>query len=209
MNIDDLAQRCAEETEKFYRGQINDTQYCYELFRLALAEEISDAVTWVRQIYEPQMLKKIYGNSLFRYASESAEDIAHMGFIKCYLNLRRENFANYKDVAPILSYWHRCIWTTLREVAAPVNQTPEDNEGTQAPPEDFFALWEHICTLLPEECDQLLVQSRYINRQKPATIAQDHPDCWDDSHAVSVRLYQIKSKLFVDVGLRQWAGLES
>lgn len=208
MNIDDLAQRCIEETDKFYRGQANDTQYCYELFRLALAEESSDALTKVRQIFEPQMLKKIYNNSLFRYANESAEDIAHMGFVKCYLYLRGDKFSNYKDVAPILTYWQRCVWTALREAVTPTSQSASEVSGADAPPSDFFALWEHLCSVLPDDCDQVLVQSRYINKQKPATIAHDHPECWDDSHAVSVRLYQIKSKLFMDSGLRQWAGVE-
>src|SRR5260370_3667615 len=108
MYIDDLAQQCAEQTDNYYHGQPSNSQYCYELFRLALEEGNSDAITYIRQIYDPQMLKKIRTNLRFLRSTESAEDIVHIAFVKFYLHVRGGKFLKYKDVAPLLKYWQMC-----------------------------------------------------------------------------------------------------
>jgi hypothetical protein len=43
MSNDDLAQRCAEETEKFNNRQANNPEFCFELVRRALADESAGA----------------------------------------------------------------------------------------------------------------------------------------------------------------------
>ena len=38
MSVDNLARRCAEETEKYNRRRANDAQFCFELLRRALEQ---------------------------------------------------------------------------------------------------------------------------------------------------------------------------
>ena len=45
--LDELSERCREETAKFYRNVASDARYCYELLRRALFENHSDAFTRV------------------------------------------------------------------------------------------------------------------------------------------------------------------
>ena len=47
MPNEELARLCAIETEKFNRRQSSDAQFCFELFRRALAEGASESFTLV------------------------------------------------------------------------------------------------------------------------------------------------------------------
>ncbi|HEY3229259.1 MAG TPA: sigma-70 family RNA polymerase sigma factor, partial [Roseiflexaceae bacterium] len=73
LSLDNLTQRCVDETEKFNRHQPNDPQFCFELLRRALAEGISEAFTRVYQVYERQVLRWVYSHSRFEQTGESAD----------------------------------------------------------------------------------------------------------------------------------------
>src|SRR5262245_65624709 len=73
LSIDDLAQRCAAETENFSRRRDSDPRFCFELLRRALVENISEAFTRIYQIYERQVLGWVYSHSRFQQTAESAD----------------------------------------------------------------------------------------------------------------------------------------
>ena len=70
LSIEDLARRCAEETDQFNRRQASDERFCFELMRLALEIGIPEALTHVYRIYEPQVIRWVFNHSWFERTGE-------------------------------------------------------------------------------------------------------------------------------------------
>ncbi len=68
----DLAQRCAEETDKYYRRDDADPQLCYELLRRALREQQPEAFTHVAQIFERFVMSAVRQHPRFALTNERA-----------------------------------------------------------------------------------------------------------------------------------------
>src|SRR5436190_23615721 len=96
--VDSLAAQCAEETEKFSRQERNTTQYCFELFRRALADGITEAFTHIYRVYERQVLNWVYGYSRFDQTGEAAEFFVNSAFTKFYFAVKGPKFERFSSV---------------------------------------------------------------------------------------------------------------
>src|SRR5262245_51124329 len=115
LSLDQLAQRCVEETDKFNRRQSNDPQYCFELLRRALAEGAAEAFTSAYQIYERQVLKWVYGHSGFAETGESADFFARSALSTFYFALRGPKFARFPALQHVLAYLKLCVHTAIAQ----------------------------------------------------------------------------------------------
>lgn len=210
MNIEQLAHRCAEETDKYRRRLPNDTQYCFELLRRALAEEDQEAISRVEQIYQSQVRSWVSNHSQFAATGETVEYFASRAFSKLYFALRGERFARFAGLPQIMQFLKKCVHTGImdhmrREL--PEDPLDESNVPSADGPSDFGALWAYICGLLPDECERILIECRFLLGLRPAQIVQDFPDCWQDARDVSVALQRVRRRLSSDPGLRDWVSL--
>lgn len=216
LSIDDLAQRCAEETEKFNRRQPSDAQFCFELLRRALAQEVAEAFTRVYQIYERQVLAWVYSHSRFPQTGESAEFFAGAALRTFYFALRGSKFERFPSLPQVLAYLKLCVHTAIAQyirdqhpsaaipldAAAAVAETPD--LGTRAEAADT---WQHICRLLPDERDRLLARCVFVLDLKPRQIVEQYQGHWRDEREVSVALYRIRRALRNDPELLRRAGV--
>lgn len=216
LSVADLAQRCAEETEKFARRVANDTQFCFELLRRALAEQSDDAFTYVFQVYERSVTNWVYHHSRFALTGESAEFFTGAAFRAFHSALQGSKFERFPSLAAILSYLKMCVHTAiaqyLRDEARAVT-TPLDDEGElPVTPDlgertDASELWEQICRLLPDERDRLLARCAFAQGLKPREICVAFRSHWSNEREVSVALYRIRRILRGDPELAEAAGL--
>ena len=93
--INKLAQRCADNTERFRKRQSHDLSFCYELLRRALLEERSEAFTHVYRIYETQVRRWVYRHDRFSQTGESAEYFASLAFSSFYFAVRGGKFERF------------------------------------------------------------------------------------------------------------------
>jgi hypothetical protein len=216
--VDVLAQRCAEETDKFNRRQSNDAQYCFELLRRALAEGSSEAFTRVYQVYERQVLNWVYSHSRFVQTGESADFFAGAALRTFYFALRGPKFDKFPSLPQVLAYLKLCVHTAIAQYIrdqqpAPTAALDEIGEIAHTPDlslrTDAAELWDHICTLLPDERDRLLARLVFIQDLKPRQIVAAHPGQWRDERDVSVALYRLRRTLRGDAELSRRAGLGS
>ena len=115
LSIDELAQRCAAETDKFTRRETSDPQFCFELLRRALAEESGEAFTRVVQVYERQLIAWVYSHSRFQYTGESAEFFAGAALRQFYFALRGAKFGRFPSLAQVLAYLKLCVHTAIAQ----------------------------------------------------------------------------------------------
>jgi hypothetical protein len=213
--VEQLAQRCIEETEKFNRHQSNDPQFCFELLRRALTDGVAEAFTYVYQIYERQVLSWVYNHSGFAQTGESADYFARSALSAFYFALRGTKFAHFPSLQQALAYLKLCVHTTIAqylrdqrsaavsiETTGPIAETPD--LGTRA---EAAELWAYICGLLPDERDRLLARYAFVLDLKPRQIVELYPAHWADEREVTVALYRIRRLLRADAELRQRMGL--
>jgi hypothetical protein len=213
--VDQLAQRCAEETEKFNRRRSNDPQFCFELLRRALAEGMAEALTYAYQIYERQALKWVYSHSGFVETGESADYFARSALSAFYFALRGSRFARFPALQQVLAYLKLCVHTAIAQylrdqgpAEAPLATTDLATEtpdlGTDA---DAAELWAYICGLLPDERDRLLARCAFVQDLRPRQIVELYSAHWSGEREVSVALYRIRRLLRGDAELRRRMGL--
>jgi hypothetical protein len=213
--IAQLAQRCAEETEKFNRRQGGDPQFCHELLRRALADGVAEAFTAVYRIYERQVLGWVYSHSAFGQTGESADYFARVALSAFYFALRGSKFARFHSLPQVLTYLKLCVHTAivqyLRDQGPAVTSLEAAREPAEMPDlaarSDAAELWEHICALLHDEHDRLLARCAFVLDMKPRQIVALYPGTWPDERSVSVALYRVRQLLRGDAELRRRMGL--
>lgn len=217
--VDDLAQRCAEETEKFNRRRPHDPQFCFELLRRALAEGAPDAFSRVYQVYERQVLSWVYAHSRFAHTGESAEFFASAALSAFYFALQGAKFDRFPTLPQVLLYLKLCVHTAiaqylrdqqpaatlpLDDVSAAVAHIPDLGARAEA-----GELWGQICRLLPDERDRALARYVFLQDLKPRQIVAAYPAQWSSEREVSVALYRIRRILRGDGDLRRLAGVDA
>jgi hypothetical protein len=215
--VEQLAQRCAEETEKFNQRQINDPQFCFELLRRALADGVAEAFTRVYQIYERQVLGWVHSHSGFARTGESADYFARSALSAFYFALRGPKFAQFPSLPQVLAYLKLCVHSTIAQYLRdqrPWLDMPLEAVVSPAKTPDLgidiqvAEIWEYLCSLLPDERDRLLARCAFILDLKPRQINELHPGLWAGEREISVALYRIRQLLRADTTLRRWMGLE-
>lgn len=219
MSLDEVAQRCEEETNKFRHTREADNRFCFELFRRALEEIDHEAFTRIVQTYKSQCARWVRGVHGFEATGELTPDpFVSQAFANLHKDLRGEKFKRFTSLEAVLKYLRKCAVTAVLQhlrkaavewtvdVAEELNLDIAEELKTEV---EYKELWERIHQLLPDETDRLLADLRLRQSFMPAEIARMHPEHWTDSRAVSVALQRILRTLRRDRELRAMAGLAS
>jgi hypothetical protein len=215
LSIDDLAQRCAAETENFNLRRGSDARFCFELLRRALAENVSEAFTRVYQIYERQVLGWVYSHNRFQQTAESADFFVTAAWSTFYFALRGQKFSGFSSLPQTLVYLRLCVHTAIAQYLRdqrPTTPLDETHDVADTPDLDMHIaaddVWRQICRLLPDERDQLLARCVFVEDLKPRQIVNAYPGQWRDEREVSVELYRIRQLLRNKLELRRLLGLD-
>src|SRR5512139_2611683 len=87
MAVEILAQRCAEETDLFFRRQENNTEFCFELFRRALQEKTEEsdrAWGYILERYTAMVTGWVIQHSSFSVTGADAEDFVSQAFARIW-----------------------------------------------------------------------------------------------------------------------------
>ncbi len=217
MPLDEVAQRCEEETNRFRHTRKADNQFCFELFRRALEGGDHEAFTRIIQTYKSQCERWVRGMRGFEVTGELTPDpFVSQAFANLYKDLRGEKFKRFASLEAVLQYLRKCAVTAvlqyLRKAAVEWTLDAAEELNSDIAEElktevEYEELWKRICQLLPHETDRLLVDLRLRQHVMPAEIAQMYPERWADSRAVSVAMQRILRVLRRDRELRAMAGL--
>lgn len=215
IDTDQIALRCQNENRQFARMGTSDPRYCFELFRRALAVQQNDALAHVRSVYHFQLLSWAHHHPYSAQLDEELEYFCEIAFENFYFNLSGDRFAGFTNLPAVLGYLRACIFTAISQYlrsqrthpTLPLDDlvetldVPDSSESVGAE-----ALWQHICTLLPQPADQQLAYCRFVLAMKPQEIIQHYPGEWESEREVSVDLQRIRRTLRRDTTLRTWLG---
>jgi len=213
---EELVIGCYEETARFYVTNQSNSPSCYELFRRALDDLEEKALAAIYRIYERQVLNWITKHPIFWLTNCSPEDYASVAFSRFYFALKGKIAAGFPSVDRILNYLKSCVHTAIyqeyRKQRKSVEEIPIDQHDVPAAathrPCEIDDLWTYLCTLIPNEVDQILMRCAFVEQLKPRVIAAEYPNHWPSSRDVSIALYRIRRILRADPILRNWFGIE-
>ncbi|MCC6188972.1 MAG: hypothetical protein IT318_08050 [Anaerolineales bacterium] len=213
--LDELANACAEQTQRYSRRRPSDPIHCFELLRRALAEGSPEAFTYVYRIYERQVLIWVHLHPRFEQTGESAEFFANAALNRFYFALRGQKFSQFASLAQVLAYLKACVHSGIAQHIRDHEKLPVlplEEAWAAADPEDVDAelqaaeLWQHICRCLPDDRDQHLARCAFVLNLKPKAIVAAHPAVWRSEREVSLALYRLRQVLRSDPELRQRLG---
>ncbi|NOK59899.1 MAG: hypothetical protein GFH27_549291n91 [Chloroflexi bacterium AL-W] len=212
MSVNDLGQRCTEETHKFNRRVNYDPQYCFELFRRALGTSDSEALTFLWQIYERQVVSWVYSHGSFKHTGEEAEFFAHQALINFYFALRGDKMDRFTSLQRVLAYLKACVHTAvmqyIRDQKADMNRSINGVEEQSLTPDlhirlDMVETWQRVEILLPDHRDRVLAHCILVQRLKPREIVKEFPDLWQNEREISVASFRIRRILRRDGSLQR------
>lgn len=136
--VEELVLLSQKEMRRYLRTSESDTQYSFELFRRALAEQDEAAWYALSQLYHGLVLSWVRHHSKFATSGEEADYFVNRAFERLwrYVALKPGKFDNFTDLASILQYTKMCAHAAVMDdaPAAPIGCTtldPEDAESGQ------------------------------------------------------------------------------
>ena len=107
--LDHLAQRCGEETERFFQRQHHQDGFCFELFRRALAEKSETAWGFVYGQYQSLVAGWVRDHSLFRYCDEEVDYFINEAFFRMARACTPAKFVRFSRLPQLLAYLKACV----------------------------------------------------------------------------------------------------
>jgi hypothetical protein len=197
-----IANRCHEETEKFYsRGNSRD-EFCLELFRRALVLRNSFAWEAVYQQYAPTLRVWLRLDPTFPQTGEHEDYFVNRALERMWLAVKGEKFDHFPNVASVLQYLKMCLKTSLIDHARMdrLQTIGFDHVGpgslkSETLPETTVVekvanaqLWEVVDGHLKSKAERVIIYDSFELCLKPSQICTRHPELFTDVSEV----YKIK-----------------
>jgi|GEM_PF-1248802 len=213
LDIEQLAQRCRSETEKFLAWLVHEAGYCFELMCRAFRDRDHIALGHVYATYLPLLVSRARRHAAFSESCQDADAFARTALANFYHAVNGDKFLEkFSSLAQTMGYLYTCLSSEIfLDVRRNRRDTPLEYLPS-APSEesqlDLQEFWSYICNLLPDPVDQRLAYLRFVLDMKPAEIAGRDPQLPKTQREVSVALYRVRQLLRKDANLRRLAGLE-
>ena len=203
MDVPELAQRCAQETQNYFQKETHETGYCLELFRRAIVRRDKEAWEAVFAQYKPQVEQWVYRHPDFARVDEEAQDFTMQAFERFWKSFTGDKLINSNSLAGVLSYLKLCvhgaITDCLRKIhfdQSEIDETIEKRKdpNPEASPEESLQgkeLWQLILTRLKDKKEYIVIKASYIELLKPSEILVEYPGVFRDS----ADLYQCKANV--------------
>ena len=216
MSLNDLAQQCAQETILYFKSRVNDTRYCFELFRRAIAER--DGLAWdvIITQYRPLVAKWVNRwadkHPDFPLAREEAEDFIAETFKRFWSHFTPAKFGKSQELEDVLKYLKMCvnsaildIWRKMRLRQFDQKSEGEDEDEARGPaepgptPEESLQkgeIWKFIKMRLKDEKEHIVVHASFFLGLSPREIIIEFPKVFRNIEEI----YQCKANVLARLG---------
>jgi len=219
--VDDLAKRCAQETELFFQHQPHDPRYCFELFQRAF-EGRDQAWDCIYLQYQPQVAGWVRKHPGFDASGEEVQYFIIGSFSKFWKAMMPERFRNFADLGSLLRYLQICVHSVMtdfnrsREIAdsfdpqkIPEPKSKSERRKTESDVLDEIR-WqkceEWVNARLHGEKERLVLKLYIDDGLKPREIYGLFPDKFQDVAEVYRIRQNVVSRLGRDPEFDQFCG---
>jgi RNA polymerase sigma factor (sigma-70 family) len=207
MALEDLAQKCAQETDRFFTHHDYDSSYGFELFRRAVWNKDERALEAVITQYQPLVARWVNRwidqHPDFPLINEEAQDFIAQAFERFWTSFTPAKFDKSRNLAAILRYLQMCVhgaitdaWRKFRRVQLEQEIRDDEQEFFQpeSTPEDFLQndeFWQLIKKKSKDLKEYTVVYASFSLALSPREILDEYPGLFRDIKEI----YQYKANL--------------
>jgi len=207
LTVEDLAQRCAQETDLYFAHRDYDSSYCFELFRRAIRSKDERALEVVIIQYQPLVARWVDRwmdkHPDFPSVNEEAQDFIAQAFERFWVSFTSAKFDKSQSLAAVLRYLQMCVngaitdaWRKLRHVQLEQITGDEDQEFAEPEPTPEELLqrdefWQLIKKKSKDPKEYIVVYASFSLALSPREILAEYPDEFSDIKEI----YQYKANL--------------
>ncbi|MGQ9549229.1 MAG: sigma-70 family RNA polymerase sigma factor [Roseiflexus sp.] len=221
MDLATLQRHCRVESERFFRGQLHDTRFAYELFRRAIVERSEAAWEYLFHQYRVLVESWVRRSSAFSSTGESSEFFVGSVFARFWQAITPERFATFPTLGSLLHYLHLCASCVVIDCARAQSWAEiVPDEGAQArdqvldaPDEEAInrvareEFWRSIDALLMCDTERFVLYHSFIMGCKPGEIYEMRRDLFSSVTEVYNVKRNILGRLSRNRELRRLAGI--
>ena len=113
--VEDLAQKCAQETDSYFNHKNYDSRYCFELFRRAIRDNDERALEMVIVQYQPLVARWV-DRWMSKYQfHEEPQDFVAQAFERFWISFTAAKLDKSPSLAAVLSYLQMCVHGALTD----------------------------------------------------------------------------------------------
>jgi DNA-directed RNA polymerase specialized sigma subunit len=207
MAVEDLAQRCAQETDLYFTHHDYDSSYCFELFRRAIQSNDERALEVVIVQYQPLVARWVdrwmSKHPDFPLVNEEPQDFIAQAFERFWVSFTPLKFEKSQSLAAVLRYLQMCVngaitdsWRKLRRIQLEQETRDEEQELLDAAstPEDLLQndeFWELIRKKTKDPKEYTVVYASFSLALSPREILAEYPGVFSSIKEI----YQHKANL--------------
>lgn len=212
MAVEDLARRCAQETDLYFTRQDYDSSYCFELFRRAIQNKDERALELIIAQYQPLVARWVdrwmSKHPDLTSFNEEAQDFVAQAFERFWVSFTPAKFNKSPNLAAVLRYLQMCVngaitdaWRKLRRIALEQELGEEEREPAelQPSPEDLLErdeFWLLVRKKSRDPKEYIVVYASFYLGLSPREILAEYPDEFRDIKEI----YQCKANILDRLG---------
>ncbi len=218
MPIDVLAQRCAQERERFFKQEAADNRYCFELFRRAIVHRNEYAWEVIYHQYAPLVNSWVRRASGFQANPDDVDELVNQVFARFWQSISPAKFKGFSSLEKLLQYLRLCAGSVVtdalrrrkREARLTVYEpflysgNHQSLEQQALDRMEALGFWQDVCSRLTSEAEEKVIYAYFVLGLKPRQIQAAYPELFPNVELV----YQVKRNVLnrlrrSDV-LRKW-----
>jgi DNA-directed RNA polymerase specialized sigma24 family protein len=210
--LEDLAQRCAQETDLYFNNQGHDTSYCFELFRRAIRNNDQRALEVVIAQYRPLVARWVHRwmgkHPDFPWGNDEPQDFIAQTFERFWISFTPAKFDKSQSLPAVLKYLQMCVhgaitdaWRKLRRIQLEQETREEEQEFSEPEPspEDLLQrdeFWQLIRKKSKDSKEYTVIYASFHLALSPREILAEFPDEFNNIKEI----YQHKANLLERLG---------
>lgn len=213
MPLNDLAEKCGQETERYYHAKGDDSKghdprYCLELFRRAI--EVHDEGAWYAVVtqYKSQVEKWVYGHVHFHDVTkrDDPDDLIAQVFERFWKSYTADKFARSGELKGVLKYLKMCVhgvvtdaWRKLcrQKFEHQTEEEVQDHPEAKPTPENLLQvgeLWQYIKKHSKNREEYTVIYASFVLDLSPRQILADYPDLFSNIKEIYQHKANVKSR---------------
>jgi len=212
MAVEDLARKCAHETDLFFSHHDNDPSYGFELFRRAIRNKDEHALEVVITQYQPLVARWVdrwmVKHPDLLLIDQEAQDFIAQGFERFWSSFTSAKFDKSRNLAAVLRYLQMCVyaavtdaWRKSQHIRLEQEMRDEEQEfvASESTPEDHLQndeFWQLIQKKSNDPKEYTVVYASYSLGLTPREILAEYPGLFRDVKEI----YQYKANLLDRLG---------
>jgi RNA polymerase sigma factor (sigma-70 family) len=215
MPVEALAQRCAQETDFYFKNKNYDSKYCFELFRRAIRDGDGQAWEAVMLQYQPLVVRwvdrwmtKHADSSQF---NEETQDFVAQAFERFWASFTPAKLEKSQSLAAVLSYLQMCVngaltdsWRKLSRTRLEQESESEEEEQKELPdpnptPEERLQkgeFWQLVRKKAKDTKEYIVIYASFYLALSPREILAEYPGEFRDIKEI----YQYKANFLDRLG---------